>query len=114
MGVFNETPYEGSRRAALDRGKLIDVTEVGLSMGFRRPMAITRKFATLLSEAEDPDEMLKAFLWNIRTEAQKPDLEDPTRLNLTLMGKEVVADSGPGDKDEPVFTIGLREEFEEE
>ena len=129
--LFGPMIYAYTRSQAIQDGILVDVTEIGKEVGFKLPVAITEALQNRLtptkadaSLGQDYDGRLWDVLWLAAFRIKLAD-RGTDIVTFTVVQQEVEAKSGqpqkvdlrlrvvcgPGDKGEPVVTIGFPEDF---
>ena len=129
--IFGPVIIAYSRAQAIADGVLVDVTETGMEVGFKLPVAFSEALNNRLTPTQadqglgqDYDGRLWDVLWRA---AFTIKLADPGTdiVTFTFALQEVDAKSGrlqntdlrlravcgPGDEGEPVVTIGFSEDF---
>jgi hypothetical protein len=129
--LFGPVIYSYTRTQAIADGTLVDVTETSKEVGFKLPVAITEALHNRLTPTkadaaigQDYDGRLWDVLWlaafTIKLADRGTDI-----VTFTVVLQEVEVKSGqpqkvdlrlravcgPGDKNEPVFTIGFPDDF---
>jgi len=129
--LFGPVIYAYTRAQAIEDGVLADVTETAKEAGFKLPVAITaalhgRLTPTMADQGLGQD--YEGRLWDVLwLAAFTIKLADPgtDTVTFTVSQQEADGKSGrpqnidlhlravcsPGDEDEPVITIGFREDF---
>ena len=105
-----------TRAQAIDDGVLIDV---GAWQGgiFKHPVAFTAALFAEVSRGKGSDvETLKARIWDVCYMATVPTahINGPDSFYPVTVGNRTLrlrANCGPGDRAEPVMTIGFPEDF---
>lgn len=128
---FGDLIYAYSRAQALADGLLLEVSQEARQVGFRYPVAVTLALHERLtpSRAEQAlGQSLEARLWDVLWVASlaarlAPDGSDwltfrvslaevdPASGDLRQTDLRLRAHCGPGDRGEPVVTIGFPEDF---
>jgi hypothetical protein len=127
--------YSYTRAQAIADGVLVDVTGTAKEAGFKHPTVVTEALWNVIYNVpqgfdwESPTGRLWDVLWMARCEAVRQTAKSRITFSLVLHKPgdnpdvdsdhaaahqrltELVCDCGPGDKGEPVITIGFQEDF---
>lgn len=120
--------YSYSRAEALEDGVLVDETQwasdgKGFLCGFTIPVAFTRALFEILKDAPLGEDLRGRahdvlFMASLAARSAKETGESRKTFTVNVTNKngiktllELFIDIGPGDKGEPVITIGFSEDF---
>jgi hypothetical protein len=122
---FGEVIYAYTRAQAISDGMLVDVTQTAREAGFKHPTAVTAALWQTIEHIpeEFSHEDIQGRLWDVLFMAALNARRVPAGCNqfpYTLIlhqaftdrqEVELICHCGPGDRGEPVLTIGFPEDF---
>ncbi len=123
--VFGEVIHKYTHAQAIADGVLVDVTTIAQEAGWKYPVAVTAALWSVIKTipAKYPHEDVQGRLWDViwmatlSARGAKPGTSRFTyklilhREGTRIQYTELVCECGPGDRAEPVITIGFSEDF---